>query len=257
VTIQSLIDPNVTIQETPEEFLPTEEQIARAHELRQLVQTAGEGIDDLFEQGMRALFEFVRDPALRITAGWDSVEEMWEDPDVRKITRVAIGSYEQRRRVTRLMYVDHVLPDLSLFRQARLSGVTQTPKLNALESVAQAAEVGKISREEAVARGEEILESEVSPAVKTVGARQYSVLHSKVRFDGRPVVEFTDTAAGVRLASLLLHLPKINWRIEGRNVVAYIEDERFIAGHLLISPEEEDDDFAEIMTTLRAKLREV
>ncbi len=118
-----------------EDFIPTLEEAERAHKLQQILTFCAKGIDELFEQAVRVLREFVDNPRLMRAAGWNSVDEMLLDPDVRGALKIAVTSYEQRRRLLRVAEVDRHVPSVGVLRVEHLTTITTTSRLRRLEKL--------------------------------------------------------------------------------------------------------------------------
>ena len=220
---------------TPEDFLPTPEEAKRAHELQQILIFCAERINDLFETAVRALREFADNPRLMRAAGWNSVEEMFMDPDVKGVMKVAVGSYEQQRRLLRIADIDRRLPSVGVLRVEHWTSITTTSRLPRLEKLVKQ----ELPPDEMETRALNIIHGDLPEAE----AKD----EPTIEFDGRYItrngvrvirVTTADGILAARLVSLLVHL-QIKWRLEGTDIAAYDKDgTRQMGGKLLVDDDE-------------------
>ncbi len=218
----------------PEDFLPTPEEAKRAHELQQILTFCAQGINDLFETAARALREFADHPRLMRAAGWDSIDQMFMDPTVKGVMKVAIGSYEQQRRLLRIAEIDRHLPSIGILRVEHLTSITTTSRLPRLENLVKQ----ELPPEELESRALNIIHGDLP--------EEEAKDEPTMEFDGRyitcngvRVIRVTaDGTLAARLVSVLAHL-QIKWRIEGTEIVAYDKDgARQVGGRLLVDDDE-------------------
>ncbi len=219
---------------TPEDFIPTPEELERAHKWQQILILCAKGIDDLFEQALRVLREFADNPRLMRAAGWDSVEEMFMDPDVKGVMKVAVNSYEQQRRILRLAEIDRRLPSVGVLRVEHLTSITTTSRLPRLEKLVRQ----DLPPDEMDKQAFEILHGDL-PAVEEQEEPILAYDGRYVTLDGKRVIRVTaDGPLAARLVSALAHL-QVKWRIEAADIVAYDKaGNRKVGGRILVDEEE-------------------
>lgn len=201
-----------------EDFIPTETEIQRAHQLQQELLANATTIEESFERQMLILLELRENPRLCRALDFDNVWQFLQDPEVKASLRITIGSEPQLYRMLRLAKVHRIFPRLGILRAPHLTKFTHTDVLNRLEGLlpGQDEEAQKLV-DEAVCTPIQRLQGEPGREIRTKG--------DVVLIDGEPILKVKQwSPLAIRAVSLLLHMspaPSFELNVEEKTITGW------------------------------------
>ncbi len=217
----------VPLPVTPEEFLPTDEEIRVAHALQQEFISNQDKLDALLERQAEILVTLYRNPRLLRTLNYETIYEFLNDPEVVAAIPMKVGSRSQFYRMLDLALVHERFPHLHILREPELAKLARPPIISQLRNLgpgdeARAAAIIAQTRRATLAE----LNALPLPEVSTKG--------NVVLIDGVEVLRVMRwSPLAIRAVSKLAHFsPAPSYDIRDGKLVAWHNDQLETIGEL-------------------------
>ena len=206
----------------------------KASEGQQIARAISECVNNIQEDLVtfaRLVYLLIEDSDLRLAAGWDSEEEMFNDPVVKQGFGYAISldSEWQVYRLKRMLRVDAQMPEAGILEVGAWTNITQTSKIKELEELAATSGLDNLEK---IQKAAEIIvrpRNEPNPDEKE-HLVEYDESSHILFVDGSPVLRFTtnDNKKLIRTVSRLLH-DADGFALSGNRLMAQGAESREIA----------------------------